>query len=320
MPAVYDRPSALAVSAEVELVPERVAVEAEHEPAQDPRRRRAEHVEPEQLDVLRAHVVADRVDDRVVPWHDHQGWFGHRDVELGGSHRASLAGRERFGGVTQRCTPRRPAQQRPRTTQSSRRTVDRSCLIVPVDDRTARCCGDVRRPRTRQALDRHRRLGHRLHGRRHLHRFGHPRLSRPERRVDEEPGGGEGVDVAALPRRSRRAPRARGRTGCSHRRGPPCRTAGTWRSTSSNAKAGCGPSSRRTSTSCTSKPAINLHKVIEVHGTMRWSRCWTCGDRRPMPEILERVRAGDPDPACELLWTASSRATRSRSASPSSRR
>ncbi len=39
-------------------------------------------------------------------------------------------------------------------------------------------------------------------------------------------------------------------------------------------------------------------KVIEVHGTMRWSRCWTCGDRRPMPEILERVRAGEPDPHC----------------------
>jgi len=40
--------------------------------------------------------------------------------------------------------------------------------------------------------------------------------------------------------------------------------------------------------------------VIEVHGTMRWSRCWTCDDRRPMPEILERVRAGESDPPCEL--------------------
>jgi NAD-dependent deacetylase len=38
--------------------------------------------------------------------------------------------------------------------------------------------------------------------------------------------------------------------------------------------------------------------VIEVHGTMRWSRCWTCDDRRPMPETLERVRAGEPDPHC----------------------
>ena len=39
-------------------------------------------------------------------------------------------------------------------------------------------------------------------------------------------------------------------------------------------------------------------KVIEVHGTMWWSRCWTCSDRRPMAETLERVRAGDPDPSC----------------------
>ncbi|HEY4608130.1 MAG TPA: Sir2 family NAD-dependent protein deacetylase [Ilumatobacteraceae bacterium] len=39
-------------------------------------------------------------------------------------------------------------------------------------------------------------------------------------------------------------------------------------------------------------------KVIEVHGTMRWSRCWTCNDRRPMAETLQRVRAGDDDPHC----------------------
>jgi NAD-dependent deacetylase len=40
-------------------------------------------------------------------------------------------------------------------------------------------------------------------------------------------------------------------------------------------------------------------KVIEVHGTMHWSRCWSCNDRRHMPSILERVRAGEEDPACE---------------------
>jgi NAD-dependent deacetylase len=39
-------------------------------------------------------------------------------------------------------------------------------------------------------------------------------------------------------------------------------------------------------------------KVIEVHGTMWWSRCWSCDDRRPMSEAVDRVRAGDPDPAC----------------------
>jgi NAD-dependent deacetylase len=39
-------------------------------------------------------------------------------------------------------------------------------------------------------------------------------------------------------------------------------------------------------------------KVIEVHGTAHWSRCWECGDRRPMTETLARVRAGEDDPPC----------------------
>ena len=39
-------------------------------------------------------------------------------------------------------------------------------------------------------------------------------------------------------------------------------------------------------------------KVIEVHGTMRWTRCWTCGDRLPMLDVLERVRSGETDPGC----------------------
>ncbi|WP_117000570.1 SIR2 family NAD-dependent protein deacylase [Desertimonas flava] len=39
-------------------------------------------------------------------------------------------------------------------------------------------------------------------------------------------------------------------------------------------------------------------RVIEVHGTMRWTRCWSCGDRRPMIETLARVRAGEADPPC----------------------
>lgn len=41
-------------------------------------------------------------------------------------------------------------------------------------------------------------------------------------------------------------------------------------------------------------------KVIEVHGTMRWTRCWECGDRRPMAEALQRLDAGDADPACDV--------------------
>jgi NAD-dependent deacetylase len=38
--------------------------------------------------------------------------------------------------------------------------------------------------------------------------------------------------------------------------------------------------------------------VIEVHGTAWWTRCMTCGDRRPMAETLDRVRAGEGDPPC----------------------
>lgn len=38
--------------------------------------------------------------------------------------------------------------------------------------------------------------------------------------------------------------------------------------------------------------------VIEVHGTVRWTRCWDCGDRRPMPDALDRVRSGEADPPC----------------------
>jgi NAD-dependent deacetylase len=39
-------------------------------------------------------------------------------------------------------------------------------------------------------------------------------------------------------------------------------------------------------------------KVIEVHGTMREVMCMSCGWRGPMTPVLDRVRAGDADPAC----------------------
>ena len=38
--------------------------------------------------------------------------------------------------------------------------------------------------------------------------------------------------------------------------------------------------------------------VIEVHGTAWWTRCLSCGDRRPMAETLDRVRDGEDDPPC----------------------
>jgi NAD-dependent deacetylase len=41
-------------------------------------------------------------------------------------------------------------------------------------------------------------------------------------------------------------------------------------------------------------------RVIEVHGTMHRVKCWACGWEGPMQDTLDRVRAGDPDPHCEV--------------------
>ena len=39
--------------------------------------------------------------------------------------------------------------------------------------------------------------------------------------------------------------------------------------------------------------------VIEVHGNVHRAVCLSCGWRGPMQQVLDRVRAGDADPACE---------------------
>jgi NAD-dependent deacetylase len=40
-------------------------------------------------------------------------------------------------------------------------------------------------------------------------------------------------------------------------------------------------------------------RTIEIHGSMRDYVCLSCGARGPMAETLDRVRAGELDPACE---------------------
>ena len=40
-------------------------------------------------------------------------------------------------------------------------------------------------------------------------------------------------------------------------------------------------------------------KVIEVHGTVHEVVCMRCDWRGPMPEVLERLRAGEEDPPCQ---------------------
>ena len=39
-------------------------------------------------------------------------------------------------------------------------------------------------------------------------------------------------------------------------------------------------------------------KVVEIHGTMRQVMCMSCDARQPMDVVLDRVRAGEDDPAC----------------------
>lgn len=39
-------------------------------------------------------------------------------------------------------------------------------------------------------------------------------------------------------------------------------------------------------------------RLVEIHGTMRETACLACGDRRPMPETLDRLRDGESDPPC----------------------
>ena len=48
------------------------------------------------------------------------------------------------------------------------------------------------------------------------------------------------------------------------------------------------------------KAGSDPDKVIEVHGTVWFTRCWDCADRRPMEESLDRVRTGEEDPPCRV--------------------
>ena len=41
-------------------------------------------------------------------------------------------------------------------------------------------------------------------------------------------------------------------------------------------------------------------QIIEIHGNLREAKCLSCGWRGPMEETIDRVRAGEEDPACLL--------------------
>ncbi len=43
----------------------------------------------------------------------------------------------------------------------------------------------------------------------------------------------------------------------------------------------------------------NPDKIIEIHGTAREAQCLGCDYRAPMQQVLDRVRMGEDDPACQ---------------------
>lgn len=46
------------------------------------------------------------------------------------------------------------------------------------------------------------------------------------------------------------------------------------------------------------KAGSSPQRMVEIHGTIHDVVCMKCGDRNPMGHALERVRAGEEDPAC----------------------
>jgi NAD-dependent deacetylase len=48
------------------------------------------------------------------------------------------------------------------------------------------------------------------------------------------------------------------------------------------------------------KAGSSPERVVEVHGTIWWVACLTCGVRTPTADVLQRLAAGDDDPHCEL--------------------
>ena len=46
------------------------------------------------------------------------------------------------------------------------------------------------------------------------------------------------------------------------------------------------------------KAGSSAERVIEIHGTVHFAKCMSCGWRGPMEPVLDRVQAGEEDPAC----------------------
>ena len=46
------------------------------------------------------------------------------------------------------------------------------------------------------------------------------------------------------------------------------------------------------------KAGVDPDRVVEVHGTIWFTRCWSCRDRRPMADTMARLDEGEADPPC----------------------
>jgi NAD-dependent deacetylase len=46
------------------------------------------------------------------------------------------------------------------------------------------------------------------------------------------------------------------------------------------------------------RAGTSQERIVEIHGTIHEVMCMSCDDRAPMQRVLERVAAGEEDPAC----------------------
>ena len=115
--------------------------------------------------------------------------------------------------------------------------------------------------------------------------------------VDEEPGGGEDGDDP-LPRRPGGPP-----TGVAPaRRQPGLRRRAQRRPRGDRRPRAAGQAARRRDAErrrAAPKAGTAVELVVEVHGTMWWTRCWSVRTAARW-RTLARVRAGEDDPPCEV--------------------
>ena len=132
----------------------------------------------------------------------------------------------------------------------------------------------------------------------HLDRQRHPRLPGAERACGPRTPRPSGPRTSSTTCPTRRSGGWRGRAGSTGWSSPGRPTTGTGRC--------CRSSSGGRCTALVTQNIDGLHqaagsdpaRIVEIHGTVHEVVCLACGRRTPMDETLDRVRAGEDDPAC----------------------